>query len=328
MCAASDTSGFPHVGVSRLGFGTATLAALNSRKQVWKLLDTALESGITHYDTARLYGDGLMERTISPFIRSNRDRITITSKFGLGGRWKGNLACAVIPPARRLMKSVVGHRNKNDDGRPDVTTPPWPTLSPDVMRKSLDISLRELNVDCIDVFLMHEARREQISLPLLEALEHERQAGKIRSYGSGGEWNNTTSLNSLPWQNPPVIQAPTSVFLFENGQIQSMPKPDILHSIFRGVRFVEREVLTNPDAAFDCPDGPLEPGETLPRLFLQWALSRYPDSLVLFGARSEGRIIRNVANASAAWDNELFEAQIGWLGKTIARIDKESSART
>lgn len=329
MSAAATISRSPlRDGGSRLGFGTAALAALDSRKQVWKLLDAALESGITHYDTARLYGDGLMERTISPFIRSNRNEITITSKFGLGGRWKGSLACAFIPPARRLIKSIAGHRNRESEGIPEVTDPPWPDLSPEVMRASLATSLRELDVECIDVFLMHEARREQISPALLDALEQERQAGKIRRYGSGGEWSNTTSLDSLPWRNPPVIQAPASVFLFESGRIRSTLKPDILHSIFRGVRFVEREVLTNKDPAFDFPGGPLEPGETLPRLFLQWALSRYPDSIVLFGARSGERIRRNVANAGTAPGNKLLEAQIEWLRRTIARIATASSART
>lgn len=312
---------------SRLGFGTASLAALNNRRKVWKLLDTALESGITHYDTARLYGDGLMERTIAPFVRSNRNEITITTKFGLNGRWRGSLAYSIIPPARRIMKCLLRHHKKSEKsniGIPSKQIVPWPVVTPEIMRGSLETSLRELNTDYVDIFLMHEARKEQISVQLLEALEDSRLAGKINKYGSGGEWDHTTKLESLAWPRQPIIQAPASICLLEYGLIDSTTKPDVIHSVFRGLPYIEQKISRDKDSVIDFPGGEILPDETLPRIFLHWALSRYPNSTVLFGCRSAERIKKNVDYAKMLGDNQLIEAQIEWLRAYMVRIIKTS----
>ena len=44
---------------SKIGFGTASLHHIRSSSKRISILKTALNSGITHFDTARLYGNGI-----------------------------------------------------------------------------------------------------------------------------------------------------------------------------------------------------------------------------------------------------------------------------
>ena len=69
--------------VSRLGFGTASLHHLIYQKDRELLLGQALDSGFTHFDTARLYGEGLAEHSLGRFLGKQRQNVTIGTKFGI-----------------------------------------------------------------------------------------------------------------------------------------------------------------------------------------------------------------------------------------------------
>ena len=51
-------------------------------KTAFSILETALENGITFYDTADVYGEGNSERLIGEFFRKKNDKIFIASKVG------------------------------------------------------------------------------------------------------------------------------------------------------------------------------------------------------------------------------------------------------
>lgn len=46
-------------------------------------LDRALELGVTLYDTADVYGSGNNEEFLSDFVRADRDRVVLATKFGI-----------------------------------------------------------------------------------------------------------------------------------------------------------------------------------------------------------------------------------------------------
>src|SRR5262249_31943685 len=71
------------VETSLLGFGCAGLTALNDRAKAIALMEEALELGVTHFDSAPAYGFGGAEQIVGEFLRGKRDRVTITTKFGL-----------------------------------------------------------------------------------------------------------------------------------------------------------------------------------------------------------------------------------------------------
>ena len=85
-------------GATRLGFGCAGLHGAVSRNEAIVLLETALDNGITHFDTARVYGWGAAERMLGDLARRRRAEMVIVSKAG------------IAPPsiAGRLLKKIAG----------------------------------------------------------------------------------------------------------------------------------------------------------------------------------------------------------------------------
>jgi aryl-alcohol dehydrogenase-like predicted oxidoreductase len=58
---------------SSFGFGTAYLGRRHGLRRGVRLLNTAFEEGITHFDTAPMYGPGLAERVVGRFLAGRRD---------------------------------------------------------------------------------------------------------------------------------------------------------------------------------------------------------------------------------------------------------------
>ena len=53
------------------------------RKKSLYAMEQAYESGVTYYDTARSYGYGEAEKILGYFSKDKRDKIIITTKFGI-----------------------------------------------------------------------------------------------------------------------------------------------------------------------------------------------------------------------------------------------------
>ena len=107
-------------------------------------METALDNGITHFDTASGYGDGYSERLIGRFMAadsSRRERLFLASKFA------------------------------SDD------------ISARAMLDAVDASRLRLQTDMIDLYYIHWPRTGKDLRPLMEGLETARQQGKIRAIG-------------------------------------------------------------------------------------------------------------------------------------------------
>jgi aryl-alcohol dehydrogenase-like predicted oxidoreductase len=161
--------------VSRLSFGTASLHHLPREAERQQLLAAASDAGITHFDTAPLYGYGLADEALGRFI-GNRRSVTIASKVGLYpptgasswivdlwvrkalGRW--------IPPLSRARVD-------------------WAV---DRLERSVRDSLRRLQTDYIDVLFLHEPDVNLIQADeMRRSLERLREAGAVRYWGVAGE---------------------------------------------------------------------------------------------------------------------------------------------
>jgi aryl-alcohol dehydrogenase-like predicted oxidoreductase len=75
--------------VSRIGLGAMTMAgtytsegALNNTESI-RTIHRALELGVTHIDTAEIYGPFLSEEIVGQAIKGRRDHVKIATKFGL-----------------------------------------------------------------------------------------------------------------------------------------------------------------------------------------------------------------------------------------------------
>ena len=72
--------------VSALAFGCMGLnyhrSQSLSKKESLKILEAAIESGITLYDTAQVYGPDSNEILVGELLKPYRDKLFITTKFG------------------------------------------------------------------------------------------------------------------------------------------------------------------------------------------------------------------------------------------------------
>ncbi|MEV6277685.1 aldo/keto reductase [Nocardia sp. NPDC051832] len=115
-------------------------------------LDHALELGITLFDTADIYGSGHNEEFLSDFVRANRDRVVLATKFGIVRKTED--------PAYR------GFDN-----------------SPGYIRKSVDDSLRRLGIDVIDLYYMHRRDPQAPIEDTVGVLAELVAQGKVRALG-------------------------------------------------------------------------------------------------------------------------------------------------
>jgi aryl-alcohol dehydrogenase-like predicted oxidoreductase len=67
------------VNAKRVGFGCAGLHGAVSAHEAEMLLETALDNGVTHFDTARVYGWGAAEAMLGALARRRRDEMVFVS---------------------------------------------------------------------------------------------------------------------------------------------------------------------------------------------------------------------------------------------------------
>ena len=122
------------------------------------LLNKAFDRGITFFDTADTYGQGLGETVLARAFPKRRNDIIIATKFGYD--FYNNQA-------------RDGHRERPQD------------FSPEFVRYACEQSLSRLNTDYIDLYQVHNPRMDTIRRDdLFELLEQLIVEGKIRHYGA------------------------------------------------------------------------------------------------------------------------------------------------
>jgi aryl-alcohol dehydrogenase-like predicted oxidoreductase len=162
--------------VSRLSFGTASLHHLYSEGRRQGLLQHALASGFTHFDTAPYYGFGLAEVALGRLPASDRGRITVATKVGLYGP-DGARPGIVNVLARKIMGKVIPGLNR--------AVVDWRL---ERARRSLVDSLHRLGREHVDVLYLHEPEAALIETDeWLRWLESSRRSGQVRHFGIAGE---------------------------------------------------------------------------------------------------------------------------------------------
>jgi len=109
----------------------------------------ALELGVTHFDTAALYGIGVNEELVGRVLKPHRSKIMLASKCGIS-----------VIAGKRII-----------DSRPDA------------IRQVCEDSLRRLGTDVIDLYYMHRWDKKTPIEESIGALAGLVREGKIRSIG-------------------------------------------------------------------------------------------------------------------------------------------------
>jgi len=179
------TLGTSGVSVTRLGLGTAEIAGLYwpvSDDDAVGLVRHAWDAGVRYFDSAPLYGYGNGERRLGLALRGrDRDSFTISTKVGR----------LLVPRDEVPVGAIVDRQQRDgvDDAYYTGTPPVRPIFdySGDAVRRSLEESLRRLDLDQVDIAYIHDPDDHWEAAigdayPALHAL---REAGVVRAIGAG-----------------------------------------------------------------------------------------------------------------------------------------------
>lgn len=149
--------------VSAVGFGLWTISTgwwgNFSEGEAVALMHRALDLGITLFDAADTYGNGLSEELIAKAFPHQRDEIVIATKVGY---------------------DFVNYGEARGRGQREIPQ----DFSPKAVIRATDAALARLKTDRIDLLQLHNIRMEQVyDDALWTTLQKLKAAGKIRYYG-------------------------------------------------------------------------------------------------------------------------------------------------
>lgn len=149
--------------VSEVGFGLWTISTgwwgQFTEGEAIALMHKAFDLGITLFDAADTYGNGLSEELIAKAFPTQRDQIVIATKVGY---------------------DFVTFGEARGRGQREIPQ----NFSPEAIIRATEAALQRLGTDRIDLLQLHNIRMDQIhDDSLWTTLEKLKVSGKIRYYG-------------------------------------------------------------------------------------------------------------------------------------------------
>jgi aryl-alcohol dehydrogenase-like predicted oxidoreductase len=188
-CPMVDRRDSGDLQLQRLGFGCVKLGSMSKsagRSTTDRLIHEAVDSGVTFFDTADVYGSGTSERILGRALGAKRSSMIVMTKGGYTFRDRNKFERG----ARRLAAPVLGRLQAS--GRP-ATNPlgsgaayAAQDFSPRYLRQAVDASLRRLRTDYIDIYQLH-GPSSLCPWETVDLLTELVRAGKIREFGVGLE---------------------------------------------------------------------------------------------------------------------------------------------
>ena len=307
--------------VPALSFGTATFGGGNDFFKAWgstdaggasRLVDVCLDHGVTMFDSADVYSEGLAEEILGAAIKGKRDRLLISTKttFPMGDDPNG------FGSSRQHLVDAV------------------------------DKALKWLGVEHIDLLQLHGQDYNTPVEETLSTLDRIVRSGKVRYIGASNfsGWHLMKSLavsdrygyprhvahqayysllnRDYEWELMPlgrdqgvgaVIWSPLGWGKL-TGKVRrdQPPKPGT-----RAHDIAETGPHYEPERLFRIVDALLgvaaETGKTVPQIALNWLLQRPTVSSIVVGARNEEQLIENIG-------------AVGWSlsAGQVARLDAAS----
>src|SRR5437870_12174253 len=179
--------------VSALGFGCMGLSygygSATDQQQAINLIRTAVERGVTFFDTAESYGPFTNEELVGEALAPHREQVVIATKFGFD-----------IAPD--------GQRRGGLDSRPEH------------IKQVAEGSLKRLKVDAIDLFYQHRVDPDVPIEDVAGAVKDLIQAGKVKHFGLS-EASANTSRRAHAVQPVAAVQSEYSIWTRD-------PEPEVL----------------------------------------------------------------------------------------------------
>jgi aryl-alcohol dehydrogenase-like predicted oxidoreductase len=304
------------LGTGTFGGGTEFFKAWGGSNvsEATRLVDLSLDAGLTMFDSADIYSNGLAEEVLGQAIKGRRDRVIISTKGTF----------------------------RNGPGPNDVGSSRFHLL------QAVDASLRRLGTDYIDLYQLHGFDALTPVEEVLHTLDDLVRAGKIRYIGCSNfsGWHLMKSLAvseqyGLPryvahqayysligrdyeWELMPlaldqkvgaVVWSPLGWGRLTGKIRRGQPVPTTSRLQSKAVvdlgPQVAEEYLHRVVDALDAVA--VETGKTVPQIALNWLLQRPSVVNVIIGARNEEQLRQNLG--AVGWN--LTTAQ-------VARLDAAS----
>jgi aryl-alcohol dehydrogenase-like predicted oxidoreductase len=302
-----------------LAFGAATFGGSGDFFRAWgetqgeeatRLVDIALEAGVTLFDTAGSYSDGLSEEILGRAIGSRRDQVLIATKAGYR-----------TEPGPNGLGASRYH-----------------------LIRACEASLRRLRTDTIDLYQLHAFDALTPVEETLQALEELVRSGKVRYVGCSNfsGWHLMKSLAVAEKYGLPRYAAHQAYYSLADREYEWELMPlaldqrigTVVWSPLAGSRLTGKVRRNQPlpettrlrtDYGGPPPDERLyriidtmdeiagETGKTLPQIALNWLLQRPTVSSIILGARNEEQLRDNLG-------------AVGWTlsPEQVAKLDAAS----
>lgn len=265
-----------------------------------RIVERALDAGLTAFDTANLYNEGLSEQVLGRALGARRESVTITTKVGA---WK-----------------------KEGLGAARVVA-------------SLDESLARLKTDFVDVYLLHVPDHATPLEQTLEGLSTVLESKKARAWGVSnfaawqlGELNHLCDARGLPkpvqsqvLYNLAIRQLDLEYFAFTRrfpiqtviynplaggllAREPSAPVPKSARLETNGLYRKRYGSETMRGFAMKCAALASQAGLSLFQLSLAWVAQREGVDVVLLGPASEAQLTESIDAAAKALPANLLAA--------------------
>jgi aryl-alcohol dehydrogenase-like predicted oxidoreductase len=307
--------------VSALGFGCMGMSfgygPPKDKKEMTALLHTAVDLGVTFFDTAEVYGPLINEELVGEALAPFRDHVVIATKFG----WQAN---------------------PEDGGK-------WSVLNsrPEHIKQVAEASLKRLKVEAIDLYYQH---RVDLNVPIedvagaVKELIHE---GKVKHFGLSEASAKTIrrahavqpvaalqSEYSLFWREPEETVMPTLEELgigfvpfsplgkgFLTGKIDAETKFD--SADFRNTvpRFNAENRKTNQALVDVITSFAKQKKATPAQIALAWLLAKKPWIVPIPGTTKLSRLEENLGGATI----ELTNEDVQTLEEASSRVKVEGA---
>ncbi len=148
-----------------------------SHENADRILNYAIDSGINFIDTADVYGEGESEKAVGRLVRSRSETIHIATKCG---------------------RKLNPHVNQS--------------YTPDVLRKFVEDSLKNMNLETIDLIQLHCPPTEVYYRPeIFELFDRLKDEGKILNLGVSVE-KTEEALKAVEYSNVTTVQIIFNMF--------------------------------------------------------------------------------------------------------------------
>jgi aryl-alcohol dehydrogenase-like predicted oxidoreductase len=296
------------LGCMRMSFGDKPV----EKQEMITFLHTAVERGVSFFDTAEVYGPFTNEELVGEALEPFRGKVVIATKFGWKHGEKGP------------------HPSVGMDSRPEQ------------IKRVADASLKRLRVEVIDLFYQH---RPDPNVPMEDvagAVKDLIQAGKVKHFGLSEASANqirrahavqpVTALQSeysLWWRNLEAEILPTCEELgigvvpysplgrgYLTGKVDENTTFDSTDIRARNPRFAPEAIRANRVVIELLEKIGAQKGATPAQIALAWLLAQKPWIVPIPGSRKLERLDENLGAANI----ELTANDLSEIEKAMSQI--------